>query len=225
MVLYPVNLKIEGRPCVIIGGGRVAARKAAALLECGARLKVVSPELDSGFAELGVAEPGGTENGFAESGGGVTHLARPYQAGDLKGAFLVIAATDDEAVNRAVEAEATERQLLLNVVDKPDQCSFYVPSSVRRGELMLTVSTGGRLPALSKRLRWWLEEEFPGEWAPALELLGEARERVVSRIGDEEKKKECLTELAALDLVALLRDGGETAARSEIEKCISRYLA
>ncbi len=210
MALYPVNLRIDGRPCVIIGGGRVAARKAAALLDCGARLKVVSPELDPGFADLGVV---------------FEHIARPYESGDLAGAFLAIAATDDDTVNRAVEAEATERQLLLNVVDKPEQCNFYVPSSVRRGELMLTVSTGGQLPALAKRLRRQLEEEFPGEWAPALELLGEARGQVISRIEDEEKKKECLTELAALDLVPLLRDGNETAARSEIEKCILRYLA
>jgi len=209
VVLYPANLKIEGRPCVIIGGGRVASRKAAALLECGARLKVVSPELDPGFGDPGAFE----------------HVARPYEPGDLEGAFLAIAATDDEAVNRAVEEEARALQLLLNVVDKPEQCNFYVPSSVKRGELMLTVSTGGQLPALSKRLRRQLEEEFPGEWAPALELLGEARGQVISRISDEEKKKECLTELAALDLIPLLRDGGEFAARSEIERCISRYLA
>lgn len=210
MALYPVNLRIDGRPCVIIGGGRVAARKAAALLDCGARLKVVSPELDPGFADLGVV---------------FEHIERPYEPGDLAGAFLAIAATDDDTVNRAVEAEAAERQLLLNVVDKPEQCNFYVPSSVRRGELMFTVSTGGQLPALAKRLRRQIEGEFPGEWAPALELLGEARGQVISRIEDEGKKKECLTELAALDLVPLLRDGSETAARSEIEKCISRYLA
>jgi len=210
VVLYPVNLKVEGRPCVIIGGGRVAARKAASLLECGARLKVVSPELDPAFGDL--------SSGFE-------HTSRGYLAGDLEGAFLTIAATDDDSVNRAVEAEARERQQLLNVVDKPEQCNFYVPSSVRRGELMLTVSTGGQLPALAKRLRRQIEGEFPGEWAPALELLGEARGQVISRIEDEGKKKECLTELAALDLVPLLRDGSETAARSEIEKCISRYLA
>ena len=143
----------------------------------------------------------------------------------LKGAFMAIAATDDDAVNRAVEEEARALQLLLNVVDKPEQCNFYVPSSVKRGDLMLTVSTGGQLPALSKRLRRQLEEEFPGEWELALELLGEARGQVISRISDEEKKKECLTELAVLDLIPLLRDGKESVARSEIEKCISRYLA
>ena len=209
MVLYPANLKIEGRLCVIIGGGRVASRKAAALLACGARLKVVSPELDSGFGDAAAFE----------------HVARPYETGDLKGAFMAIAATDDDAVNRAVEEEARALQLLLNVVDKPEQCNFYVPSSVKRGDLMLTVSTGGQLPALSKRLRRQLEEEFPGEWELALELLGEARGQVISRISDEEKKKECLTELAVLDLIPLLRDGKESVARSEIEKCISRYLA
>jgi len=208
--LYPINLKLEGRPCVIIGGGRVAARKAAALIECGVRLKVVAPDLAPGFKELGA---------------GVEHIARSYADGDLEGAFLVIAATDNEAVNRAVEQEAREKGLFLNVVDRPELCNFYVPSSVRRGSLLLSVSTGGLLPALSKRLRLQLEDEFPAEWEPVLELLGEARERVINGLADADKKKECLTELAALNLVPLLMDGGESAARSEIEKCISRYLA
>ena len=176
MALYPVNLKVEGRPCVIIGGGRVAARKAASLLECGARVRVISPGLDPGFGELGVfaegqaggAEAGSSGGGAGSGPGAFEHISRAYREGDLEGAFLVIAATDDNAVNRAVEAEAQKRGVLLNVVDQPEHCSFYVPSSVRRGELMLTVSTGGQLPALAKRLRRQLEEEFPGEWALAL---------------------------------------------------------
>lgn len=195
---------------MIIGGGRVAARKTASLLECDAAVRVVSPELDPGFERFQ---------------GRFEHIVRPYKRGDLEGAFLVIAATDDDVTNRAVEEEARERRLLLNVVDKPRQCNFYVPSVVRRGELLLTVSTGGELPALAKRLRRQLEEEFPEEWAEALVLLGEARRKVISRESDENKKTQCLGELAALDLVPLLKSGGFEAARAEIDKCISRYLA
>lgn len=188
----------------------MAVRKAASLLECGAAVTVISPALHPEFEMLH---------------GAFEHVGRPYRWGDLEGAFLAIAATDDDDTNRAVEEEAHGRRLLLNVVDKPEQCNFYVPSTIRRGELLITISTGGELPALSKRLRRQLELEFPEEWAEALELLGEARREVISGIGDEAKKTECLTELAALDLVPLIRDGGADAAETEIDKCISRYLA
>ncbi|MHB1390602.1 MAG: precorrin-2 dehydrogenase/sirohydrochlorin ferrochelatase family protein [Thermoleophilia bacterium] len=208
--MYPVNLKIEDRLCVIIGGGQVALRKAESLLECGAEIKVIAPALDAGFEVWH---------------GRLEHVARPYRWGDLEGAFLAIAATDDDAVNRAVVEEAHGRHLLLNVVDKPQQCDFYVPATVRRGELLVTVSTGGEAPALSRRLRRRLEEEFPTDWAEVLTLLGQARRQVIDRVGDEEKKAQCLGELAALDLVRLLQSGGAEAAESEIEKCISRYLA
>lgn len=210
MALYPVNLKIEGRSCVIVGGGKVAVRKAASLLECGAKVKVVSPALDAEFDVLR---------------GEIEHVDRPYRRGDLQEAFLAIAATDDDETNRAVEEEAQSLQLLLNVVDKPEQCNFYVPSTVRRGELLITVSTGGELPGLSKRLRKQLEAEFPEGWAEALTLLGEARRKVIASVSDEAQKAKCLTELAALDLVPLLSKGGVEAAEAEIERCISRYLA
>lgn len=210
MGLYPVNLKIAGRLCVIIGGGKVAARKAASLLECGAVVKVVSPALNEEFEQFH---------------GQIDHVARPYHWGDLEGAFLAIAATDDDETNRSVEEEAHGRHVTLNVVDKPDQCDFYVPSVIRRGDLLLTVSTGGELPALSKRLRKQLEGEFPQEWARAITLLGEARREVISRISEESVKTKCLAELAALDLVPLIASGGEAAAQAEIERCISRYLA
>lgn len=208
--LYPVNLKVDGRLCVIIGGGKVAARKATSLLECGAVVKVVSPALHEEFEPFH---------------GSIDHVVRPYRRGDLEGAFLVIAATDDNETNRSVESEACDRQVLLNVVDKPEQCNFYVPSSIRRGELLLTVSTGGESPALAKRLRRQLEGEFPQEWAEAIRLLGEARREVISRVSEESMKRKCLAELVALELVPLISSGGAEAAQAEIERCISRYLA
>ncbi len=210
MALYPVNLKVGGRLCVIVGGGRVALRKTESLLECEAEVKVIAPVLDDGFTGLH---------------GRFEYVARPYRWGDLGGAFLAIAATDDDTTNRAVEEEARGRHMLLNMVDKPGQCNFYVPSVIRRGELMISVSTGGELPALSRRLRRQLQEQFPEQWGRALELWGKARRRVLSQIHNKEEKQKCLTELAALDLAAALKAGGDTAAQAEIDKCISRYLA
>ena len=208
MTLYPANLKLDDRLCTVIGGGRVAVRKVQSLLECQARVKVVSPELVPEFDLL---------TGCYE------HVPRPYQSGDLTGSFLAIAATDDEATNRAVEAEAGSLGILLNVVDKPDQCNFYVPSTIRRGELMITISTGGQLPALAKRLRQQLEQQFPIEWSTLLKLLGEARLRVIAQVEDEDRKIECLTELASLDLLPLLAENDLDAAQAEIDQCISRY--
>ena len=210
MPLYPVNLKVDGRQCTVIGGGQVALRKVESLLACGAAVKVVSPVLDKGFKKLS---------------GRYEYVGRPYHRGDLDGSFLAIAATDDDQTNRAVEEEARSRHMLLNVVDKPEQCNFYVPSVIRRGELMITVSTGGGLPALSKRLRRQLESQFPAEWSGALELLEKGRQRVLAGVKDEERKSGCLSELAALDLVAVMKTGGEAAAQAEIDECISRYLA
>jgi precorrin-2 dehydrogenase/sirohydrochlorin ferrochelatase len=209
MMLYPLNLKVDGQPCTVIGGGKVAARKVATLLECGARVWTIAPQLDEDFEQL---------EGFV-------HVNREYTEGDLEGAFLVIAATDDEATNRAVQAEAHTRGIILNVVDQPERCDFYVPSSIRRGDLLLTVSSGGQLPALSKRLRRNLEEVFPEEWGRVLELLGAARAVVITKNMDENKKRQCLTELAGLDLVRTMQEDGEDAVKTEIDACISRYSA
>lgn len=208
MNLYPVNLKIAGRRCTIVGGGQVALRKAEALLRCGALVRVVAPALDEGFEAFH---------------GRFEHIARPYRWGDLEGSMLAIAATDDEETNQAVEEEAHGRHLLLNVVDQPERCSFYVPSSVRRGELLLTVATGGQLPALSKRLRQELEGQFGTEWEPVLNLLGKARQRVIATINDPEQKQRCLAALAALDLVSEYRRGGDVAVQAEIDRCISQF--
>jgi len=207
VVLYPANLNLQGRHCVVIGGGKVAARKVGDLLECGARVRVIAPGLDEAFRGL---------EGFQ-------HEARGYGAGDLAGAFLAIAATDDETVNSAVTREAAELGVLLNVVDQPERCAFQVPSRVRRGDLLITVSTGGALPALSRHIRERLEQEFPAEWGPVLEMLKSARAGVISRVGDEEQKRQCLAGLAGLDLVGAMRRGGEAAVKSEIDKCISRF--
>lgn len=208
MTLYPVNLKVKGRLCTVIGGGDVALRKVESLLDCGARARVVSPALDSGFEPLH---------------GRFEHVARPYHWGDLKDSFLAIAATDDEDTNRAVEEEARGRHVLVNVVDSPAQCDFYVPSSVVRGDLMITVSTGGRLPALSRQIRKRLEVEFPEEWAGVLDLMGKARQRLTFRIKDEEERRRCLTELAEMDLLPVFLDGGREAVEAAIDKCISQY--
>ncbi len=167
MTYYPVCLDLDGRDCIVIGGGPVAERKVQGLLRCAARVTVVSPELTPGLAELA-------------TGGAISWLARPYVEGDLAGAFLVIAATDDEAVQERVHAEATERATLLNVADVPKWCNFILPATVRRGDLSVSVSTGGRSPALARLLRRQLEKSIGWEHGLLVEIVGGLRPLVLA---------------------------------------------
>ena len=159
---YPVALELSGRRCVVTGGGREAEGKARALLEAEADVVVIAPRVSDGLGDL-------------IRRGEVTHVARRYRRGDLAGAFLVIAADSDRAVRAAVFAEAEAARVLCNAVDDVEHCHFAVPSIVRRGELLLAISTGGRVPALAKRLRRRLTEQFGWQWEALVDVLGEVR--------------------------------------------------
>ncbi len=159
---YPVALEVSGRRCVVTGGGREAEGKARALLEAEAQVVVIAPRVSAGLGDL-------------VRRGEMTHVARRYRRGDLAGAFLVIAADADRAVRAEVFAEAEAERVLCNAVDDVEHCHFAVPSIVRRGELLLAISTGGQAPALAKRLRRRLAEQFGWQWEALVDVLGEVR--------------------------------------------------
>ena len=159
---YPVALELSGRRCVVTGGGRDAESKARALLEAEADVIVIAPRVSDGLSDL-------------VRRGEVTHIARRYRPGDLAGAFLVIAADSDRTTRAAVFAEAETERVLCNAVDDVEHCHFAVPSIVRRGELLLAISTGGRAPALAKRLRRRLGDQFGWQWEALVDILGEVR--------------------------------------------------
>ncbi len=164
---YPVFLNLEGKFCVVIGGGRVAERKIKSLLECGAKVKVISPDITPGIEKL-------------HEEAKILLEKRPYQRGDLEGAWLVIAATSDPEVQKEVFEEAEFRKIFCNVVDVPEKCSFIVPSVVRRGELCLAISTSGASPALARRIRERLEREFDSSWEAHVKLMKHIRKEVLS---------------------------------------------
>jgi precorrin-2 dehydrogenase/sirohydrochlorin ferrochelatase len=164
---YPVALELSGRRCVVTGGGREAEGKARALLEAEADVVVIAPRLSDGLAELARR-------------GEITQIPRRYQPGDLAGAFLVITTDSDRGVRAAVFAEADAERVLCNAVDDIEHCHFAVPSIVRRGELLLAISTGGRAPALAKRLRRRLSEQFGWQWEALVDVLGEVRADALS---------------------------------------------
>ena len=159
---YPVFIDVSDRQCVVIGGGSIGEEKVHKLLDCGARLVVISPDVNAGVREL------------ADSGG-VTWVQRDYQPGDLKGAFIAIAATDDNKVNRLIADEANERNVLLNVVDVTHLCTFIAPSVARRGDVTIATSTGGASPALARKFREELSGSRLLEYADLTPLLSEAR--------------------------------------------------
>lgn len=159
---YPIFLKVSGKKCVVVGGGQVALRKVGALLDHRANVEVISHDLCS---EL---------NKMAENRE-ISVIRRHYQAGDLQGAFIAIAATDDHHTNLEVVKEAKETAALVNVVDDPDNCDFIVPSCISRGDVTIAISTAGRSPSLARKIRIRLEKDFGDEYATLALLIDEVR--------------------------------------------------
>ena len=197
MSLFPIFLKLTGRPCIVIGGGEIAASKIDSLLAAEARVTVVAPTASARIVDM------------SESGEILWHR-REYKQGDLAGQFLAVAATSDAAVNRAVFAEAEAAGILVNAVDDPPFCDFYFPSVVRRGDLQIAISTAGESPALAQRLRKEIDALLPldaGEW---LAELGNLRREILQREPANEARRELLHQLASRDLCGF--DGCPTRA-------------
>jgi len=198
---YPISLiGLGARRAVVIGGGAVAARKVAGLLAAGAQITVISPEATSELRALAAA-------------GRIAISARAYQPGDLAGEFLVIAATDDGAVNQAVWAEATERGCLVNVADDPAHCNFILPAVIRRGEVTVAVSTGGASPALARRLKEQLEAFIGPEYGALAELLAELRPELLARFAPGRPRLAAALRLVDSDVLDVIRRAGRAAAR------------
>jgi len=202
MRTYPINLiELARRRAVVIGGGAVAWRKVQGLLVADANVTVISPELVPELVELDAA-------------GAIAVTPRCYQDGDLDGAWLVVAATDDAWVNHAVSAEALRRGCLVNVVDDPDHSNFIVPAVLRRGEIAVTICTGGASPALARRLRERLEELIPPEYGDFAALLAELRPELLARFDAGQPRLDAALRLVDSGVLQVLRGQGMAAARA-----------
>ncbi len=190
---YPLFADLHGKKVVVVGGGRVAERKVQPLTSAGGRVLLVSPELTENIRRMAAK-------------GIITVREREFQPQDLEDAWLVVSATDHEETQRQVVAEADRRRIFCNVVDIPDQCSFIVPSMVRRGDLCIAISTAGRSPAVAKRLRREMEEAYPIIWGIYLQLLGKLREFILASSSDAGEKKRLCTALAEPDILKWLTE-------------------
>src|SRR5213079_249170 len=204
---YPAFLDLRGRRAVVIGGGAIAEQKVVGLLAAGARVTVISPSVSRRLEDRAAA-------------GTVTIERRPYRPGDLAGAFLAIAATDDPAANRAVWAEAEARGVLLNAVDDLPHCSFIAPAIHRQGDVTVAVSTAGKSPALAVRLRERIGRLIGPEYATLLELLGELRAELAQRVPDARIRTRLWYRIVDSDAIESVRRGEVAGARRRIEQLV-----
>ena len=199
---YPVNLVLAGRPVLVVGGGRVALGKVQGLLDAGAAVTVVAPDVVADLAALGVVVE-----------------RRAYQAGEAAGYRLVVTATGDPGVDGQVAADADAAGVWVNSADDPARCTFTLPSRFRRGDLLVTVSTGGRSPALARWLREQLEAEVGPEYEQLLEVLAAERERLRAA-GRSTEVSGWRTALES-GMLERLRDGDVVGAEELLRSCLS----
>jgi len=205
--MYPVCLDIKGKLSIVVGGGKVASRKIVGLLADGGKIRVISPLLSDALIEL-------------VDQGAIEWWKKNYQHGDLEGAFLVFAATDDREIQKAVLKEAKEKGLFINVVDDPENCSFQVPASVRRGDLLLTVSTNGKSPAIAAMIRNQLEKEYGVEYKILLELMTQVRNYVLAEGSSQEERKILFENVLHTDIVHWIKTGQWDSLHKHLQKVL-----
>jgi precorrin-2 dehydrogenase/sirohydrochlorin ferrochelatase len=191
--LFPLFLKLENRPCLVVGAGTIAEGKIEGLLEAEAKIQVIAPEATPKVQQWAAEKK-------------LTWQQRNFDPSDLEGMFLVIAATNSPAVHEQIFTEAQRRGVLCNVVDVPHLCDFYYPAVVRRGPLQIAISTSGESPALAQRLRKELEIQFGPEYEGWVRALGEARAEIATRDLSPDDRKDLLHQLATEEFFQVFKD-------------------
>ena len=207
MHYYPIFLKVENRPCLVVGGGEVGARKVKTLLNCGASVALVSPEVVD-WLKKKIRD------------GVVDLVGNHYEENQLEGCFLVIAATDDLELNSQIAKDAERRGLLCNVVDYPQEGNFILPALIQRGALTLAISTSGKSPALARQIRQDLEQRFGVEYADFLAIMGAVRSRLLRESQDSRSNKEKFDGLVKSELLELVRRRDFRAVDSILQKVL-----
>ncbi len=204
MKRYPITLDIHGQRCLVIGGGVVAKRKVEALIPCGPKIVVLSPVLCDGLAELAEEKQ-------------IEWQQRKYKSGDVQGAKLVFAATDNSIVQQQIKKEADSAGILVNVINDPGACSFQVPAMFRRGDLLLTISTCGASPALAARIRKELEQLYGKEYEVLLTLMAAVRKQIVVLNDDQNSHKLLFEKLLNSDILPVLKAGDWKKLQATLE--------
>lgn len=198
---YPILMKLDDRLCLVVGGGQVAGRKASSLIQAGASVRIVAPKISEEIKAV-------VDSDKAE------WLQEEFKPEHLDGIFLAIASTDNERVNKTIYDQAVKRAIPVNIVDKPELCTFIVPSVTRRGDLIIAISTSGKSPAVAKMIRKKLEKEFGEEWVVFLEIMGEARHKAMRSVRDQKQREKIFNRLAGSDMLDRIKRGDIKGARN-----------
>jgi precorrin-2 dehydrogenase/sirohydrochlorin ferrochelatase len=208
-VFYPLFLELQGRRVLVVGGGAVAERKVESLLAAGASVTVVAPDVTEVLKKLAAAAA-------------IQLQQRKFTAGDLEGMALVISATNDPTAQDAIASAARARGILINTVDQPELCDFIVPAIVRKGDVVLALSTSGRSPALAAALRARLEGVITDDVARAADILGKVRHEVHSRFADPDRRKQVFEEIVASGIIDWIGECDDAAALERVRGIVER---
>jgi precorrin-2 dehydrogenase len=208
MKYYPLNLNIKNRNCLVVGGGPVGARKASTLLKCGAVTTVISPEFSSAF------------DGIDKKG--VTLLQKKYHKDDINNMFLVIGTTNDAGLNLNISKDARERGILCNIADNLEESDFILPSIVDRDDLLITISTSGKSPALAKRIKETLKNEFGDEYAEFLLIMGSIRKNLLSQNHAPDEHKIIFQKLINSELLTTIKNKDYSKTNDLLQKLLGR---
>lgn len=193
MKYYPINLDIRHQACLVVGAGQVGTRKVNGLLKCGGVVTVVSPNATPEIIELARQKK-------------IIWCQREYESSDMPDQFLVIGATDDEALNLKIHQDALKNKVLCNIADRPAVCNFILPAVVQREDLVITVSTSGQSPAFAKRLRKELQQQYGEEYGSFLKLMGAIRKKLLKEAHEPETHKPLFEALIAKNLVGAVAE-------------------
>lgn len=214
MPIIPISLKLDsGRRALVVGGGQVALRKVAWLAGCGVAVDVIAPEVEDAIAGLARETPVP-----------VMVFQEPYRPRDLEAYGVVIAAADDETVNACVAADARRAGVPVNVVDRPELCTFFVPATVRRGDLQIAVGTGGVCPSLAARLRQDIEAQLPPWYGDLAAALGAVRRESIGTLTEAEERRALMAFLASREIAEKLKYFDLEAMKSELRRHAAAWL-
>ncbi|MGI6226563.1 MAG: precorrin-2 dehydrogenase/sirohydrochlorin ferrochelatase family protein [Peptococcales bacterium] len=207
---YHVSLNLTNKTCMVVGGGNVAQRKINTLLEAGASVWIISPQISQKVQELVTAQK-------------VNWIETELNFELLKKCFLVIAATNNRATNHEIASFCHNNDILVNVVDSLEESSFIVNSSFKQGDLTIAVSTNGKSPALAYKIKRDLEKIYGPEYALFIEILAEAREIAKEKIQDEKSRSKFFREIVRMDIIELIQKGNIKEAKERVKTCLLSY--
>jgi precorrin-2 dehydrogenase/sirohydrochlorin ferrochelatase len=212
MSFYPILTNLSGKKAVVVGGGDVAQRKVDSLLECNAAVHLIARDITP------------TLHAYIKKGE-IQFLGPDFKKKSLNGAFLVIAATDDPALNHMISEFAQKKRILVNAVDQPEDCSFIVPSTIRRGDLVIAVSTSGKSPALAKKIRERISVQFGDEYKPFLSFMGYLRKIVLNQGHSQEAKSRLFHTLVDSPILEAIADEDWEKVRSILDMILGIKLS